>query len=78
MVNRLLSFFDKFSLLSKSQFGFLKNKSTVNALIHLTESIYKSLNKKKNLISVLIDLKKAFDTVNHETLLKKKLKIYVV
>ena len=47
MVNRLLSFFNKFSLLSESQFGFLKNKSTVDALIHLTESIFKSLNEKK-------------------------------
>ena len=71
MTNRLTSFFSKFSLFSKSQFGFLKNRSTQDALFDLTETIYDSLNFKKHHISVMIDLKKAFDTVNHDILLDK-------
>ena len=71
MTNRLISFFSKFSLFSGSQFGFLKGKNTVDALIDLTEDIYESLDNKEHHISVLIDLKKAFDTVNHKILLSK-------
>ena len=77
MTNRLLSFFHKFSLFSDSQFGFLKGKSTTDALIHLVENIYESLNSRKHHISVLIDLQKAFDTVNAD-ILGKKLEIYGV
>ena len=71
MTNRLINFFNKFSLFSCSQFGFLKGKKTTDALINLTEEIYESLDDKEHHISVLIDLKKAFDTVNHEILLSK-------
>ena len=71
MVNRLVSFFNKYNLFSKNQFGFLKGKSTADALIHLSEIIYEGLDAKKHNLNILIDLKKAFDTVNHVILLKK-------
>ena len=71
MANRLISFFDKFSIISLSQFGFQKNKSTTDAIEHLTNFIYSNLNNKKSIINVLIDLRKAFDTVNHNLLLQK-------
>ena len=71
MTNRLVSFFEKFNLLSKFQFGFLKNKSTQDALLNLVDAIYDSLNNKHFHINISIDLKKAFDTVNHEILLNK-------
>ena len=77
MTNRLINFFDKFNLLSSSQFGFLKNKSTQDALLNLTDAIYESLNNKNFHINISIDLKKAFDTVNHEILLNK-LELYGV
>ena len=71
MTNKLTSFLDKFSIISKSQFGFQKNTSTSDALVKLTEIIYKSLDSRKHHISILIDLKKAFDTMNHNILIQK-------
>ena len=71
ITNQLTSYFDKHRLISKFQFGFQKNITTADALIHLTEAIYNSLNHKQHFLSILIDLKKAFDTMNHDILLKK-------
>ena len=71
MANRIISFFNKYSLFSDKQFGFLKNKSTQDALLDFCENVYDALNAKKHNISILIDLKSAFDTVNHSILLKK-------
>ena len=69
--NRLMKFCEKYSLINSIQFGFQPNKSTCDALINLTETIYESLNNKAHLFSIMIDLRKAFDTVNHEILVKK-------
>ena len=41
------------------------------ALLELTEEIANAIDKNKSTIGVFIDLKKAFDTVNHNLLLKK-------
>ena len=71
MANRLINFLDKFSIISLSQFGFQRNKSTTDAIEHLTEFIYSNLSSKKSTVNVLIDLRKAFDTVNHIILLYK-------
>lgn len=69
--NRLLSFLEKNEIITQSQYGFLRGKNTSDALIDLTEFIYKNLNEKKHSLSVLVDLRKAFDTVNHKILLGK-------
>ena len=56
-----------------------KNRSTSMALLELTEEIANAIDKNKSLIGVFINLKKAFDTVNHNLLLKKfKCVAYVV
>ena len=71
MANRIVSFFNKHSLFSEKQYGFLKGRSTQDALLNFAENIYDALNAKSFNISVLIDLKSAFDTVNHSILLSK-------
>ena len=71
VANRIISFFEKFKLIDLSQFGFQRNKSTADALFHLTEYIYKGIDEKKLTLNIQIDLRKAFDTVNHKILLDK-------
>ena len=67
---RLESFINKNNLLSDSQYGFRRGRSTSMALINLIEEITTSLDNKKSTIGVFIDLKKAFDTIDHTLLLK--------
>ena len=69
--NRSLSFFMKFSLLSAQQFGFQKGLSTESAIINLLEYIYETINSREITLSICIDFRKAFDTVNHKILLNK-------
>ena len=63
--------FNKFSLFNDKQFGFRKGKSTQDAILNLTECIYDALNSSNHNISIMIDLKSAFDTVNISILLQK-------
>ena len=49
----------------------MKGKNTCHALLDLTEFIYKNLDEKNHIHSVFVDLRKAFDTVNHNILLVK-------
>ena len=70
MANRLISFFEKFKLFSDKQFGFLKKRSTQDAVFDFTESIYDAIDSLNHNISILVDLKAAFDTVNTAILLK--------
>ena len=72
---RLDKFIDKFQLLNNCQYGFRSRMSTSHALMDLVEEITSSIDAKKISIGVFIDLKKAFDTVNH-TLLIDKLEYY--
>ena len=57
--------------LSNSQYGFRNNSTTSHALIDLHEQLTKSIDNKLSTIGVFIDLKKAFDTIDHTLLLQK-------
>src|SRR5678815_5135457 len=58
-------------LLSQNQFGFTKNRNTEDALIFLTEKLYKALNEKQTCVLLLLDVSRAFDVVPHNLLLNK-------
>ena len=71
MHKKLYGFLETHKALYENQFGFRKNCSTVHALMDMTEKIKESIDKGKYGCGVFIDLKKAFDTVNHKILLTK-------
>ena len=71
MHKKLYYFLEENNILSKKQFGFRKNNSTVYALIEITEKIKKSIDSGLYGCGIFIDLRKAFDTVNHDILLMK-------
>lgn len=69
--SRLSNFIDKCNLLTPYQFGFRKNKSTEIALLEQKEYILTQFESKAIVVGIFVDYSKAFDLVNHNTLLKK-------
>ena len=71
MYNRLNSFINKHKILCNNQFGFRKQHDTNMALIIMVDKILKAMNEGEFVIGLFLDLCKAFDTLNHDILLKK-------
>ena len=71
ILSRLDNFINAKDILNSSQYGFRKAMSTSHAVMELTEEISNPTDNKKHAIGVFIDLKKAFDTVDHEIFIKK-------
>uniref|UniRef100_A0A3Q2ZQH6 Reverse transcriptase domain-containing protein n=1 Tax=Kryptolebias marmoratus TaxID=37003 RepID=A0A3Q2ZQH6_KRYMA len=70
-VTRLDQFIDKQNILNNNQYGFRANKSTSMALMDLIEQITTAVDQKQCCVSIYVDLKKAFDTIDHNILLEK-------
>ena len=68
---QLSTYLEQNKLISSCQFGFRLGKSTTTALINFTDHILSKMDDGKVTGVIFLDLKKAFDTVNHELLITK-------
>ena len=77
IINKRLSYFTgKYAILYLQQYGFMKKKTQTKhcatlSLIDLTDKIRTILDGKHYALGIYLDLKKAFDTVDHGILLSK-------
>ena len=69
--SQLYSFLEKYNLLSSSQFGFRRKKSTTQAILDSLLYITENLDSGKTVVSLFLDFCKAFDSVDHEILISK-------
>ena len=76
--NHLYDYLDKNRLLFSKQSGFRSLHSVVTCLLNCTNEWYINMDKGQYTAMVFIDLKKAFDTVDHEILLKKLTKYGII
>ena len=64
-------FIAKNNILTPFQFGFRENNSTELAVTTFHDRLSKNLVENKKTCSIFLDLRKAFDSVNHEILFQK-------
>ena len=69
--NRIYTHCNNYNLLDPKQGGFRPGHSTISTTAFYINDIYEAMNNNETTISIYIDAMKAFDTVNHEILLKK-------
>ena len=68
---RVMSFIEKHSILSPTQYGFRPESSTEFAILDLVSSCYENINDTLFTGLITIDLKEIFDSVTHSILLQK-------
>ena len=71
LANRLTNHLHMHNLLSLHQFGFRENYSTELAVNNIHEKLLHNMDKNLNSCAIFLDLAKAFDSVDHNILLRK-------
>ena len=69
--NQLYEYLENNKFLSSQQFGFRRNRSTSSAVVYFTDIVRKNMDRGQLTGALFIDLRKAFDTVDHSTLISK-------
>ena len=68
---RTFHFIQSNKILNNNQYGFREKHSTINVITALTGDVIKALENKDSVLSVFLDLSKAFDTIDHQISLHK-------
>lgn len=70
IVGQISGFLEKHDVLTDTQHGFRRGRSTVTALSGFADHVNDRLNSGEQLVALFIDYKKAFDTLDHDILLQ--------
>ena len=71
VLNQLSGYLSDHNRLTHHQNGNKKLHSTETLSIYITDNILEAMDNKKITVLILLDLSKAFDSINHQRLLKK-------
>ena len=71
LLQQMLEHVEKYEIINKNQFGFLKRKSSNDTVISLTESVNSLLEENETVVSIFLDLAKAFNSISHKIFLEK-------
>ena len=71
MYKRMIHFINFKNILFSSQYGFREGFSTEHAIVDIVCAIQSNMDKRLFTRGIFIDLRKVFDTFNHQILLKK-------
>ena len=69
--SRTIKFLLDKNVFSDSQFGFREKHSTSHAILNFLDNVARATDNHLHTIGILLDFSKAFDTINHEILLRK-------
>ena len=69
MYNRLYNYLNENEILNDKQFGFRAGHSTEHAILELIDQVSNAFDNNNFVLGVFMDFSKAFDTVDHNTLI---------
>ena len=67
----MLEFINKNSIMTSFHFGFKANNFTELAITSFYDKLLNNINESKTTCFIFVDLRKAFDSINHSILHKK-------
>ena len=68
---KIMDFIGKYNILAPEQYGFTANSSTELAITTIYDKFLDNLDKNHYTCAIFLDIKKAFDSLDHKILLKK-------
>lgn len=68
---RMISFCEEFQLLSDAQHGFRTGRSTITLLEDFADGVNEAIDGNNIALRFIIDLEKAFDTIDHSIIINK-------